>query len=98
MFSNSRNYVLSEPHVRVLTLEITLLSGLQVCVLKCMATQSNHQIHIVGGLPVQSVPITTKIVSSNPTHGEVHSIQHYVTGLWFPPPIKQTATIQLKYC
>jgi hypothetical protein len=29
-------------------------------------------------LPVQSVPITTKAVSSNPTHGEVYSIQHYV--------------------
>ena len=27
-------------------------------------------------LPVQSVPITTKIVSSNPAHGEVYSI-HY---------------------
>ena len=29
-------------------------------------------------LPVQSVPITAKIVSSNPAHGEVYSIQHYV--------------------
>ena len=29
-------------------------------------------------LPVQSVPITTKAVSSNPVHGEVYSIQHYV--------------------
>jgi hypothetical protein len=28
-------------------------------------------------LPVQSV-ITTKVVSSSPTHGEVYSIQHYV--------------------
>ena len=27
---------------------------------------------------VQSVPITTKVVSSNPVHGEVYSIQHYV--------------------
>jgi hypothetical protein len=26
-------------------------------------------------LPVQSVPITTKVVSSNPAHGEVYSIQ-----------------------
>jgi uncharacterized protein with PQ loop repeat len=25
-----------------------------------------------------SVPITTKVVSSNPVHGEVYSIQHYV--------------------
>jgi hypothetical protein len=29
-------------------------------------------------LPVQSVPITAKIVSSNPVHGEVYSIQRYV--------------------
>ena len=40
-------------------------------------------------LPLQSVPITTQIVSSNSVHGEVHSIQHYVikfsvfaTGRW----------------
>ena len=26
---------------------------------------------------MQSVPITTKVVSSNPVHGEVYSIQHY---------------------
>jgi hypothetical protein len=24
------------------------------------------------------VPITTKVVSSNPVHGEVYSVQHYV--------------------
>jgi len=29
-------------------------------------------------LPVQSVPITTKVVSSNPLHGEVYLIQHYM--------------------
>jgi hypothetical protein len=28
-------------------------------------------------LYVQSVPITTKVVSSNPDHGEVYSIQRY---------------------
>ena len=28
---------------------------------------------------MQSVPITTKVVSSNPVHGEMHSLQHYVT-------------------
>jgi hypothetical protein len=51
--------------------------------------------------------ITTDIVSLNPIHGEVYSIQHYVIKfvsdvlqvcgfLWvlrFPPPIKLTATI-----
>jgi hypothetical protein len=61
--------------------------------------------------PEQSVPITTKIVSSNPVHGEVYSMQNYMIKffsdlrqdgcfLWvlrFPPPIRLTATIQLKY-
>jgi len=28
---------------------------------------------------MQHVPITAKVVSSNPVHGEVYSIQHYVT-------------------
>jgi len=27
---------------------------------------------------VQSVPITPKVVSLNPAHGDVYSIQHYV--------------------
>jgi len=41
-------------------------------------------------LPVQSVPITTNVVSSSAVHGEVYSIQHNVikfvsdlTGRWF---------------
>ena len=62
---------------------------------------------VVGFTTVQSVPITTKVVSLNPVHGEVYSIQHYVRKfvsdlrqvggflrvLLFPPPIKLTATI-----
>jgi len=53
-------------------------------------------------LSVQSVPITTYVVSSNTVHGKVYSIQHYMIKfvsdlrqvggflrvLWFPPPIK----------
>jgi hypothetical protein len=56
---------------------------------------------------IQSVPITTNVVSSNPAHGEVYSIQQnvikFVCDLWqvggflwvlrFPPPIKLIATI-----
>ena len=59
-----------------------------------------------------SVHITTKIVSSNPAHGTVYSMQHYVikfvTDLeqvdsflrvhLFPPQIKVTAMIKLKHC
>jgi hypothetical protein len=58
------------------------------------------------------VPIITNIVNSNPAHGEVYSIQYYVIKFvsdlrqvdgflrvfQFPPPIKLTATIYLKYC
>ena len=58
-------------------------------------------------LPVQSVPIITKVVSLNSVHGEVYSIQHYVIKfvsdlcqvcgflreLRFPPPIKLPAMI-----
>ena len=58
-------------------------------------------------LLVQSVPITTKVVSLNPVHGEVYLIQHYVIAyvsdlwqvcgflrvFWFPPPIKLTPTV-----
>ena len=58
-------------------------------------------------LHVQSVPITIKVVSSKPVHGEVYSIQHYVIrfvsdlrqvggflrALRFASPIKLTATI-----
>ena len=57
-------------------------------------------------LPVQSVSITTKVVSSNIIHGKVYSIQHcvikFVSDVWqiggflrilrFPQPIKLTAT------
>ena len=62
-------------------------------------------------LHMQSVPITTKVLSSNPSHGEVYWIQHYVIKfvsdlrqvcgflqvVLFPPPIKLTATKYLKY-
>jgi hypothetical protein len=58
-------------------------------------------------LPMQSVPITTEVLSSNPAHGEVYSIQYYMIKffsdlqkvgdflcvLWFPPPTKLTAMI-----
>ena len=54
---------------------------------------------------MQSVPITTNVVSSNPVYGEVYSIQHYVIKcvsdfrqvggflglLWCPPSKKLTA-------
>ena len=58
-------------------------------------------------LSMQSMPITTNVVSSNPADGEVYSIQHYVIKFVsdlrqvggflcvfrFPSPIKLTAII-----
>jgi hypothetical protein len=41
-------------------------------------------------LPVQSVPISTKVVSSNPADGEVYSIQHYVIKLSPGNPVSST--------
>ena len=39
--------------------------------------------HTVVGITstMQSVPITTKVVSLDPAHGEMYSIQHYVIKL-----------------
>ena len=56
---------------------------------------------------VCNLPIATKVVSSNPAHGEMYPIKHYVIKfvsglrqiggfhrvLRFPPPIKLTAII-----
>ena len=56
-------------------------------------------------LPMQRVPITTKVVNSNPAHSKAYSIQHYVIKfvrdlrqfggflrvLRFPPQIELTA-------
>jgi len=61
-------------------------------------------------LPTQSVSITTKVLGSNPAHGEVYSIQLYVIKFVsdlrqgdgfldvfrFTQTIKLTATIKLK--
>jgi hypothetical protein len=55
-------------------------------------------------LPVKSVPIITRVVSSNPVHGKVYLIQRYVIKFgsdlrkvggfhWVPPPIKLTDMI-----
>ena len=61
-------------------------------------------------LPMQAVPITTNIVSLNLAQAQytLYLIQHYVikfvsdlrqvdSFLRFPPPIKLTAMIKLKY-
>jgi hypothetical protein len=68
-----------------------------------------NNLHIISKLykEMQSVSITTNIVSSNPIHSEVYLMQHYVIMLvydlrqivgflWvlrFPAPIKLNTTI-----
>jgi len=48
--------------------------------LYCYGTPGRNMNHTVDlQLPMQSVSITTKVQTSNPAHGEVYSIQHYVT-------------------
>ena len=52
-------------------------------------------------LPMQSVPITTDVVSSNYDQGDyviksvsdLRQVGDFLPFLWFPPPIKLTATI-----
>ena len=43
---------------------------------KLMVLCDFHVIKIYTFYLLESVPITTKVVSSNPAHGEVYSIQH----------------------
>jgi hypothetical protein len=95
--NNARNqyiyiYIING-HVCVALAEILLNVALNT-----MYDSYNLQLH------AKSVPITTNVVSLNPADGEVYSIQHYVIQfvsdlrqvggfLWFPPPIKLTATV-----
>ena len=79
-------------------------------VLQLFGGRRGHDRMVVGFM--QIVHITTNVVNSNPVHGEVYSIQHYVINfvsdlrqaggflrvLRFLLPIKLIATIQLKYC
>jgi hypothetical protein len=72
-----------------------------------MTDRARHDRMVVGFTTVQSVPITTQVVNSNPVYGEMYSIQHYVIKLVsdlqqvggfllvlkFHPPIKLIAMI-----
>jgi hypothetical protein len=64
-----------------------------------------HGIELDLQLPMQSVPITTDVVSLIPAQGEVYKIMWWSLSvgcgflriLCIPPPIKVTGTIYLKY-
>ena len=49
------------------------------CVSPILDNVSLNDLATVVIVHMQSVPITTNIVSSNPAHGEVYTIQHYST-------------------
>ena len=70
---------LSLPHVK--SLESTLISVANQLILSISRHPWTVVVVIVWQLdlqlPVQSVPVTTKVVSSNPVYDEVYSIQHY---------------------
>jgi hypothetical protein len=72
-----------------------------------MTDRARRDRMVVGFTTVQSVPITTQVVNSNPVYGEMYLIQHYVIKLVsdlqqvggfllvlkFHPPIKLIAMI-----
>ena len=56
---------------------------------QCSSTPLSYTVvdgMVIGFTPMQSVPINTKVVSLNPAHGEVYSMQHFVikfvSGVW----------------
>ena len=55
-----------ENNVNVRTIDLSLM---------LLSSWDRHGRHLQ--LHIQSEPITTKVVSLNPVHGEVYSIQHY---------------------
>jgi hypothetical protein len=89
------NFSQKSPH-------FSLLSSTSPCELSEREVTSPSYLKVV-----RALPITTKVVSSNPAHGKVYSIQHYVIKfvsdlrqvcgflqvLRFYPPIKLTVTI-----
>jgi len=84
---------------------------MQFCIKKHNSTQILSYVWLKNKLPMQSVPMTNRCEFETRS-GEVYSRQLYVIKfvsdlrqvggflrvLRFPPPIKLTATILLKYC
>ena len=64
----------NEMHSKKITVMSTFCTFLYIC------TAGGHRgrDRMMLGLPVQSVPITIKVVSSNTARGKMYSIQHYV--------------------
>jgi len=63
---------------------ITLLTGVALSILVVTS------FIVLSKLPMQSVPITTKVVSSNAAHDKVYYIQHFV--IKFASDLRQVGT------
>ena len=52
--------------------------GIKLLLQLCIRGRRGRDRIVVGFTNVESVPSTTKVLNSNPAHGEVYLIQHYV--------------------
>ena len=52
--------------------------GQVLFLVSCLKGQVEKYVNVEAWLPVQTVPITTKVVSLNPAYSKVYLIQHYV--------------------
>jgi hypothetical protein len=57
---------------------IYIISETSVSIMKWRGSRGRDHMVVGFHLPLQSVPTTTNVVSSNPVHGEVYSLPHYV--------------------
>ena len=103
--------IISSPLTRKGLVRIHFFNNKQVLfeIFCCKILQLFRAVMVVIVQQLQSVPITTKVVSSNLVHGKVYLIQHYVIKFVsdlrqvdgflrvfrFPPPIKLTTMITI---
>jgi hypothetical protein len=98
IFAQIGRQSLNEEDTRILKIKFNL---------PCVSYLSEYFMSIVSQYFLQSVDITTEVVSSNPVHGgyawyniyvikfvsHLRQVSDYLQALWFPPPIKLTATM-----
>ena len=98
IFAQIGRQSLNEEDTRILEIKFNL---------PCVSYLSEYFMSIVSQYFLQSVDITTEVVSSNPVHGgyawyniyvikfvsHLRQVSDYLQALWFPPPIKLTATM-----
>jgi hypothetical protein len=78
MIITAKTFIVENGFFHKATLVTTLLSLVSVV---------GHR----GSVPMQSVPITIKVVNWNPSYSEVYSIKHYV--IQFVSDLRQTGSV-----